>query len=168
MDYFITKDKTLRGFKYKRLKSLAWSFFPDSVKTQKDMRAYLDYGRNPDTSLIFLDSKNEETVFFSISINKGTAIENFDPGKRILIEDEAFMSVEEQVNYLKQFSDCESDNEISDTEKLNLYKRKANASTLEALKALITERKTPENVKQLCQEHVLKYNKGRKVIIEFE
>lgn len=173
MTVYITKDKF--GLKFKtEANSNGWTYFSDNVNDAAGISKYFEQGShqlvggkyNPPT-LDFRNEKFEPVVCFTVSNDRKYAFENFDPGKKILIDSRGLATDLEVHDFLRPRCPFALEEELVklDTleEKTALLLKEASAQALIDLHKHLA---TDTAIQDFLGNHAKKYSNSE-AIIEF-
>ena len=177
MTVYILKDPF--GLKFKKdLNSCGWRYFPAEVKDVKGITQYFCEGKdtpirrqyNP-PDIQFVDAKGKPTSYYSVSPDKGRVIVNFDPKKELLLHPDKFLTLIEQLDFLRPRCSIKTEDEVLQIDELedkvkHLLKNARKTTLTEFNKYVNSESKTPEAVMNFCSVHS-KANFKCPAIVEF-
>jgi len=158
---FVTK--TNYGLAYKtEAGSTGWHYFPEHIHNIEGIMNYLTTGRRDEPAINFVNQDLEPAIFYSLSQDKSYATANFDNSKQLPLDNHNFVSVADQINYLKTYADRETEAEAdslkTEREQKSFLLKRATPEMKAEFEKHIAESKTTDAIEKICTEHAGKLN----------
>ena len=158
MIVYLNKDRF--GLRYRTYTNSGWMYLPDKAQTLEGAKNFFtEEGRYKEPGFIITDNFGKPVTHYFIK-ERGAVI-NFDPTDRIILPEDYFFPYEEQIKYLQQFSERETDQDgkkiTSEYQRLQHFKKNAGEGELNGLKDLLQEKMSKDKIVEFCQEHSKKF-----------
>lgn len=155
-------------YQYTESLYVGWSYFPDSIKTQQEMISFFKKGghggmveRYDAPELKFVDALGKLMTNYLVREKNGWIYADINGDSGAIFIDIDFMPAKDQVEFLRSMADANAIKKAealeSDVDRLKHFKLYAEPADLEKLQKKITELKSPEKIKELCEQHAKRY-----------
>ncbi|NLO04106.1 MAG: hypothetical protein GX126_17625 [Bacteroidales bacterium] len=162
-EIYWTKDQFGMKYKYTNIFPASWLYFPDFVKTQKDIENFLtNNGRGESVKLTYMvDGK--VVKYYKLKKRDQSGVHLQEEGGRFLIfQTSDFIPVSDQIEVLKLHADhdikTKADRIEDENKKLSFLIVQAEPEGKTALHAKIEEAMNDEAIKRLCTEHAQQHH----------
>ena len=155
MKTFIKKTKF--GFQYRIEGNTGFNYFPDDVKlTPEGMKAYFQRGGRNEPEIVFCNQAGQPAKLYTIKPGEkiaGQRIATVDNDKKFIFND--VTTDVEKLEFLRYYlsEDAEAEKLESDHDKVTAYLKNADEGIKNSFKNMISDKLTPEVMKQQCEKN---------------
>lgn len=178
MRTFLIKKDSKGNFQFSENEFWGWNYFPDSVRTQKQMLDFFQRGghnglqqRFDEPLLRFVDSQNRAIVHYSVTRKGDLVYAKINNDRDLIFLDNDFMDLKAQYDFLKGHSDPDkiekAESLANDLERFNYLFTYVENDIKDKLKETIQKTKTDDKIRELCQGHATKYHNAP-AVVEFK
>jgi hypothetical protein len=153
-----------------------YSYFPNNITSIAEMKRFFVNGGHSDTrgtfntpDIVFVNQAGQEAKLYTIKPGEklaGQRIATVDLDKKYIFDD--ITTDAEKLEFLRFHlpEDIETEKLESDKDKVTAYFQSADEGTKTAFKQMISDKLTPEVMKDLCEQNAKTYNLAAEIIFE--